>query len=229
MKKSLTITGLLFLAVTALAATTYTPQVDPGTTNIILVDARGLTGLSATISGTGLTWYSTTLTLTNNPTTNGTQVISVLYSGANSIYTWTNQAGAGNLVPGATTGASTSNLLATIAPAFTSFTVTQPATNAVTAASYGIPFVITNSAGWATLAAVTNAPAGNITATAAVSDDTMNWQSYPGLNLTLPLSSGQAVAGTNTPLYGWQFVQYTIASVATNGACPTFKLVAGGQ
>ena len=224
-----TILALALTAGTALAATTYTPQVDPGTTNTLLVDARGLTGLSATISGTGLTWYSTTLTLTNNPNTNGTQVVSVLYSGANSIYTWTNQAGAGNLLPGATTGASASNLLAVIAPAFTSFTVTQPATNAVTVSSYGIPFVITNSAGWASLAAVTNAPAGNITATASVSDDTIDWAAFPALNLTLPLSSGQAVAGTNTPLYGWSFVQYTIASVATNGACPGFKFTAGGQ
>ena len=231
MKKSSIITGFVFLAVSALAGgtTIYTPQVDPATTNTILVDTRGLTGLSVMASGTGLTWYFDTLTLTNNPNTNGTQVVSVLYNGTNNLYTWTNQPGALNLVPGATAGASATNLLAVIDPAFPSFTINQTASNVLTVSSYGIPFVVTNSAGWASLAAITNAAAGNITATASVSGDTISWQSFPGLNLTLPLSSGQAVAGTNAPLYGWPFVQYTIASVATNGACPTFKVVASGQ
>jgi hypothetical protein len=230
MKKLPTIAGLALLAITALAGsrTPYTPQVDPNTTNTLIVDCRGLQNLSVMASGTGLTWYSTTLTITSNPNTNGTQVLSVLYNGTNNLYTWTNQAGPLNLVPGATTAASVTNLYSAVQPVFTSLNISQTA-SAVTFSSYGIPFVITNSAGWATLAAVTNTANGNLIVTATVSGDTVSWYSYPGLNLTLPLSSSPTVTGTNAALGGWPFVQFTIASVATNGACPTFKLVPSGD
>ena len=75
MKKLLITTGLVFLACAAFASriTTYTPQVDPATTNTILVDTRGITGLSVTASGTGTAWYYASVAITSNPNTNGTQ------------------------------------------------------------------------------------------------------------------------------------------------------------
>jgi hypothetical protein len=101
--------------------------------------------------------------------------------------------------------------------------------NIVAMQTYGIGLAVTNTTSWGTNTVTTNTANGNIQITANVSGDTVNWSSFPALNLSLGLTNGAPNAATNTPLYGWPFVQLIVGSVATNGACPTFKLITSGQ
>lgn len=87
--------ALIFAAASVFAGriATFTPSIDPNTTNTILVDTRNVTGLSLTASGTGTAYNLDTLTVSVNPTTNSGQKFSVFFNGTNYLYTWTNQAG----------------------------------------------------------------------------------------------------------------------------------------
>lgn len=343
---------LLLLAVSSHAAriVVATPQVDPGTTNTVLVDCRDVTAIGVTAFGVGVPWNYDTVTITNGIPTNGS-VLGISFASTNFTYLWTNlppvtnittstnvlvTIGATNGDPG-TAGSSitlkvdgfgamtypivnyagsqqisaniNSNVLTTnifnlltaqfpmlnaawvsaraftLAPTngvylsfnqtgtdFTNLTgtvittnivITQPApssappywlvvgtnvansatnfaaalknavpsinafvvaTNQVAMQTYGIGLAFTNSVGWATTSNTTNSPLGNITITAASAGDTLNFVAFPSLNLTLPLSTNGATVGTNSLVYGSTFMQFTIVSPSTNGACPGFRL-----
>ena len=193
--------------------------------------------LATNYYGFALTWVGpTNFNIVNSPTNVNLSISnSVIFTNLSTTVYLTTNTVATNLYQvqiGATTNASATNFYNVLLRDYPNIRAAV-ATATVSLVTYSSYLFVTNSGtgatGYGISAQSTNTANGNIVITANVSGDTINWAPFPALNLTLSLASGAPNVATNTPLYGWPFVQLLVGSVATNGACPAFKLTAGGQ
>jgi hypothetical protein len=234
------IAGNTLAIVTGLATNQYVITNAPtgaqilATNNATMLATNVYNFLATNYYGFALTWVGpTNFNIVNSPTNVNLSISnSVIFTNlSTTVYLATNTV-ATNLYliqEGATASASMSNLDAVLnrdLPMINAYPVT---TNILALQTYNIGLAVTNTPSWATNTVATNTANGSIVITANVSGDTVNWAPFTALNLTLSLTNGAPNVATNTPLYGWPFVQLLVGSVATNGACPGFKLTAGGQ